>query len=211
MPKTILLLAGAAAPLIYFALVAGAQFLMPGFDHATRYLSELGTADAPHPEVFNYAIMAAGGLTVAGAAGLFMGFRERSGGWLPSALAAIAIALFGASLVLGGLYPMPDERHMAWGLGFAVQAAPLLALWALWPSRGHPGLKALLVVNFIAANVLLAVMFGVGELVTRENVGLWQRAYSATMFPWLAVMCLALIGRPAQSRSLGQRAEASLA
>jgi hypothetical protein len=39
---------------------------------------------------------------------------------------------------------------------------------------------------------MLAVMMGVGHLVTRANVGLWQRANALSMFPWLGIAAWAL-------------------
>jgi hypothetical protein len=38
--------------------------------------------------------------------------------------------------------------------------------------------------------VLILVMFDVGglHLVRRANVGLWQRAYSLTVIPWIGVL-----------------------
>jgi hypothetical protein len=48
-------------------------------------------------------------------------------------------------------------------------------------------------VNAAAIVVMLAVMMGVGELVTRANVGLLQRAFSLTVFPWLAVLAGVLL------------------
>jgi hypothetical protein len=49
------------------------------------------------------------------------------------------------------------------------------------------GLAAFLVVSFVLMTVLLGVMMGVGGLVTRANVGLWQRATALTMFPWIGI------------------------
>jgi hypothetical protein len=45
--------------------------------------------------------------------------RDLSGGWLWPVLAGIALACWGASIVLGGVFPMPDERHGGFGLGLA--------------------------------------------------------------------------------------------
>jgi hypothetical protein len=38
-------------------------------------------------------------------------------------------------------------------------------------------------------------MFGVGELVTRANVGWWRRAYAAASIPWVAIFALWLMAR----------------
>jgi hypothetical membrane protein len=194
--RVILLLAGVVGPLIYVALALGGQWLAPGYDPAVRMVSELGMADMPSAAVFNPGLIAAGVLTVLAALGLGLEAGRR-GAPVSGALAGLAVAVFGASIVIGGLFPLPDERHLAWGAGFAVQIAPLLTLVALRKAPGLAALKVFLAVAFVAVNGLLAVLFGVGELVDGANVGLWQRAYGLAMFPWIAVTALALLAAPA--------------
>jgi hypothetical membrane protein len=195
-----LLIAGVLGPLVYVALVAAATLLFPGYSHATQFISELGASGAPHPAVFNYGLMLAGGLTILGAAGLSGRLLKLGGGWVPSALAGLTLAMFGASIVLGGVFPLPDERHMAWGTGFAVQVAPLFVLVALRNASGLRWLKALLIATFVAINMNLAVMFGVGDLVSQDNIGLWQRVYAFAMYPWIAIAALTLLAvTPEQS------------
>lgn len=199
-----LLLSGVVAPAIYVALAMAGPLLWPGYDLSTRMISELGLAEAPLDAVFNIGLMAAGGLTVLFSLGLFAELRRRGADAVTAALAGLAVAVFGGSLVVGGLFPLPDERHLAWGAGFAVQIAPLLALLALRNAVGLTGLKIFLAVVFVAVNALLAVMFGVGDLIGQDNLGLWQRAYGLAMFPWVAVTALALMAAPtarARSRS----------
>ncbi|WP_291841013.1 DUF998 domain-containing protein [Brevundimonas sp.] len=191
--------AGVAAPLIYLVFVFGGQWLAPGYDPATRMISELGMAGSPAAGLFNAGLLAAGALTVLAAAGFAAEFARLrapvSGG-----LAALAVAVFGASILIGGLFPLQDERHLAWGTGFAVQVAPLLTLIALRGTAGLSGLKIALFVVFVAVNALLAVLFGVGDLVDGDTVGLWQRAYGLAIFPWIGVTALALLLRSAPAR-----------
>jgi hypothetical membrane protein len=191
-----LLLAGVVGPLIYVVFALGGQWLAPGYDPAVRMVSELGVADMPSAALFNMGLIAAGALTVLAALGLSLEAARR-GAPVSGALAGLAVATFGASIAVGGLFPLPDERHMAWGAGFAVQIAPLLTLVALRRAPGLAALKVFLAVALVAVNGLLAVLFGIGELVDGSNVGLWQRAYGLAMFPWIAVTALALLAAPA--------------
>ncbi len=192
-----LLLAGVVAPVIYVALALGGPLLWPGYDPARQFVSELGMAQAPHHTAFNIALMATGGLTALFGLGLFLDLRRRGAGWISSTLTGLTIALFGAGVVIGGLFPLPDPRHGAWNIGLAVQFAPLLALLALRKAAGLTGLKVFLGVLFVANNVVLAVLFGVGDLVNSDNLGLWQRAYGL-MFIWTAVTALTLMATPAR-------------
>jgi hypothetical membrane protein len=201
--RVLLLLAGVAGPLIYVAFALAGQWLAPGYDPAVRMISELGMADMPSAAVFNIGLIAAGVLTVLAALGLSFEAARR-GAPVSGVLAGLAVAIFGASIVVGGLFPLPDERHLAWGAGFAVQIAPLLTLVALRKAQGLAALKVFLAAAFVAVNGLLAVLFGIGDLVDGTNLGLWQRAYGLAMFPWISVTALVLLTTPAaRSGELG--------
>ena len=165
----------------------------------TQYASELGSAKSAYPEIFNYGIIAAGALGVLGSIGLFMALR-RTGRWLAAALAGLSVAAWGFSMIMGGMFPMPDERHGGFGVGLAIQLAPLFFVWALWSERGRGGLKAFLVLDFLAMTAGFVVMMGIGGLVTHANVGLWQRAYALTMMPWMSIVAWALLVRPVRGR-----------
>ncbi len=194
-----LLLAGVIAPVIYVALAASGPLLAPGYDPATQMISELGVADLPRAAVFNIGLMLAGALTVLAGAGFWLALRRAGAGAIATGLAALAVAVFGVSIVIGGLFPLPDERHLGWGLGYAAQIAPLLMLVALWRVPGHAALKLFLGLNVIAVNAFLAIMFGVGDLVDGSNIGLWQRAYGLAVYPWIGVAALALLTSPRPS------------
>lgn len=187
------------APLLYFAAVIVGGLFYPGYSHVTQYASELGSATATWPQIFNYGIIAAGALGILGGLGLFLALR-RTGRWLGAALAGLSVAAWGFSMIMGGAFPMPDERHGGFGVGLAVQVAPLFFVWALWGERGRGGLKAFLVLDFLLMTAGFVVMMGIGGLVTHANVGLWQRAYALTMMPWISIVAWALFARPVGAR-----------
>ncbi len=177
-----------AAPLFYyFALLAGAA-TYPGYDHATRYASELGAADAPYPALFNYSIIACGVAAMIGAAGLAISLRSASGRWGWALAAGITLALWGASMVMGGMFPMPDERHGAFGLGLVGPLVPLFTLLALWSAPRTLGMKTFLAFIFVGSAAVLSIMMGVGGLVRLDNVGVWQRINTGFAIPWMAVL-----------------------
>ena len=178
---------GVAVPVLYFGTLLVAAATWPGYSHVTRYASELGGPEAPLPWEFNRGIMTMGAVCVLAALGLGSGLARAGGrtGW--SVAAAVCVALFGVSMVMGGLFPMPDERHGAFGLGFALLPAPLLMAFALRGRPGWRGLVTFLAVSFVLMLATLTVMMGVGGLVSRANVGLWQRANALAMFPWIGI------------------------
>ena len=180
--------AAVAAPLLYYATLFGSALLYPGYSHVTQYASELGASDAPHPMVFNIGVMLTGVATVVGAVGLRRAALDLGARAILTTLGAIALAAFGLAMVLGGVFPMPDPRHGAWGLGFAIALAPPLFAAAVWDRMRGLGWAMLAVTVVLLA--LLAVMMGVGGLVRRANVGLWQRAFSLAIYPWMGVVAL---------------------
>lgn len=184
-----------AIPLLYyFGLIAGAA-TYPGYSHVTNYASELGAAGAPYPELFNVSIILLGVCALAAAPLLLTELGELSGGKLWPRLAGIALALWGASMVMGGLFPMPDDRHGGYGLGLAAPLIPLFTLLALRKVAGANSMVLFLGFVFLASLVMLAIMFGVGSLVTTANVGLFQRLNTFVSIPWLAVLGLWLMRR----------------
>jgi hypothetical membrane protein len=188
-----LLLAGILVPVLYYAALIGTSLLWPGYSHVTQYASELGSAESPRPELFNVTIVAAGVCAMLAAAGVFLALRRLGGRTAPAALAAAALFLWGVAFVMGGLFPMPDPRHGAFGLGLAMHLIPPFMLWAL-AGTPAPRLKAFLAVVSVVSTLLILVMFDVGglHLVRRANVGLWQRAYSLSAIPWIGVAAAAL-------------------
>ena len=189
-----LLIAGVLVPVLYYAALVVTPLFWPGYSHVRQYASELGSADSPRPELFNVTIVAAGVAAMLAAGGLFLALKRLGGRALPSLLAGLAVFLWGFSFVMGGLFPMPDPRHGGFGLGLAMHLAPPFMLWAL-AGVSAPRLKVFLAVVFVVSLALILVMFGVGSLVRRANVGLWQRAYSMSAIPWLGVVAAVLARR----------------
>lgn len=183
----LLLLAGVLIPVVYFGLLIIAPLIYPGFDYATQYASEMGSSAARHPAVFNMGIMLCGVFGVVASFGFFHAVRRLGGNTLLAALTGLALLLFGIATFMGGKFPMPDERHGGYGLGLALQLAPLFLALALWRVRSLRGLCIFLLVVFVVMAFFIAVMFGVGGLVTRANVGLWQRGNALAGFPWIGI------------------------
>lgn len=183
----LMLLAGILIPVVYFGLLVLAPLIHPGFDYATQYASEMGSTAARYPAVFNTGVMLCGVAGVVASFGFFHAVRRLGGNTLLAALTGLTLFLFGIGTFLGGRFPMPDERHGGYGLGLALQLAPLFLALALWRVRSLRGLCIFLLVVFAVMVFFIAVMFGVGGLVTRANVGLWQRGNALAGFPWIGI------------------------
>lgn len=195
--KKLGLMAGVLVPVLYYGALIGAALTWPAYSHVTQYASELGSAAAPHPEYFNWPIMGTGAAAAVASLGFFAALRERGGGAISSFLASLCLALWGVAFFMGGMFPMPNELHNAYGLALAGQFAPLFMLWGLRKADA-PRLKLLLAVSFLAGLALILIMFNVGELdlVRKSNVGLWQRAYGLAAIPWIGLAAWMLMGPP---------------
>lgn len=188
----LLLKFGIAAPILYFATVIVCSLLNPGYSQVSQYVSELGAATAKRPDVFAVGIMATGAFAIIAGLGFGFGLRRKARGLILPLLTALTVIAWGVSMVMGGLYPMPDPRHGAYGLGLAIQAAPLLMFLAIGGRPDMTGLKTFLLMIFLASGALLAAMMGVGHVVHAAQVGLWQRAYALASIPWIGVAAACL-------------------
>lgn len=185
--RRLLLDCGTAAAVLYFLTLIVASLTWPGYSHVTQYVSELGSAAAPHPGLFNTGILAAGALGLLGALGMFLHFTA-SARALSGALAALSFAAWSVGMVFGGLFPMPNPLHNAFGIILGVAPLPLLLMLAL-RGRIRPSAYVLLALWQAAVAVLLAILFGWGGLVTLENVGLWQRGFALALIPGIGFAC----------------------
>jgi hypothetical membrane protein len=188
--------AAIAVPVLYFSslLVAAARY--PGYSHVRQMVSELGMDNSPGAALFNLGITAAGGCAVVAGLGYFAALR-RLGRPVLGAAAGLFIVLFGVALLMGGFFPLPDARHAAFGMGLAVHLAPLFVIPALLRLPGMRGLVIYLSISTLLMFGFLALMFGVGGVVTEDDFGLFQRLYALSAFPWIGIAGYALRHRAA--------------
>lgn len=191
--EIVLLRFGMAVPLIYYGTLLFLPLLLyPGYDHRTQYVSELGAATAPHPLPFNLLVIACGVSAMLGAVGIAQALRRLYARKVAAALTGVTLFLWGATIVMAGLFPMPNELHGAFGLAMVLHLAPLFALAAVWRAERFAWMKWLLVAVFLVSGALFAIMMGVGSMVRVVDVGYWQRTYSLSSFPWIGVLAWAL-------------------
>ena len=131
MNRTTLLWGLVLVPVFYYIGLIGGSLLWPGYSHVTQYASELGSAASPNPMFFNVNVILCGLSALIGGIGLAHVLTRLSGkrGW--AIAAGVSISLWGIAIIVAGLYPMPDDRHGAYGLAIVGQFTPLFAWLAL--------------------------------------------------------------------------------
>lgn len=192
---------GATGAALYFISLIVASLTWPGYSHVRQYVSELGSAAAPFPMLFNIGILLTGALALVGALGMARHFQVQ-GRAISGAIASFGLACWGLGMLFGAWFPMPDPLHNGFGVVFGVLLLPPALLVALRGQRSA-GLTTFLWLWLTAIVALLLVMFGVGGLVTSQNVGLWQRGFAVALIPGIGVVCWILarrVGKPMAAR-----------
>ena len=72
-------------------------------------------------------------------------------------------------------------------------AAPRFLLLALRTRAELRAVKVYLAITLVLMVGLVAVLMGVGGLVTSGNVGIFQRAYALASFPWIGIASYVLV------------------
>lgn len=182
----LLLGAGIAVPIVYFASQVAATALNPGFDIATQQPSELGCCESRAPLVANAGFLLTGACALLGGFGLAFGLRKLGGNAILAALAGLGMILFGVAMSMSALFPLPDPRHYGFGLFPAGLLAPLFGALAL---KNGGAIRWIVLAAFAFSAVVVMLMFGVGGVVTGNNAGYFSRAVALTAFPAMALLC----------------------
>lgn len=181
---------GVLVPIFYFGTLLVASLFYAGYSFARQYASELGSASAPYPFIFNIGTILGGIAALLSLRGFHAALRGANK--VLTWLFLISLGGFAVGAVMGGLFPMPNPLHGGFGLGFGIHLAPIFLAAALWHMRG---LRTFLLITALASFAMLTIMMGVGSMVTRANVGVFQRLYALTGIPWIGIAAWVLLDR----------------
>lgn len=192
-----MLWAGIAAPIVAGVTFIAAALTFPTLNHATQYISELGSAAAPMPQLFNTGIVLSGIAAAFAGAGFALTLLALGGGRVAAGVIFAAFLLGAAGLILSTVWLYPDPMHAIINLGLGIQLAPVFLLWGLAKVPGFPRLKLFLAVIFLAMLVLTAItnyhfipLFP--GVVNATNVGLWERIYAFVLVGWVGIAAFVL-------------------
>jgi hypothetical membrane protein len=167
------LLAATVMPIIFFGTQIVAAPFYPGYSFAQQSVSMLGTHFSRHPWIFNAGGTLTGLAALAGAVGLYQIFRTKTH-FLLSMLIGFSVACIGIMTIKGGMFPMPDPRHNAWGIlqNFVI-VTPFCLLMGVLKQAHRSGLRLylLLSVTLLFLLVPLSSRIGRGTLQRLITVG----------------------------------------
>ena len=98
----------------------------------------------------------------------------------------MVLAGFAIACAMAGIFPFPDARHAGRELGLVIVFGPLLLAVALRKRRGARLLNFYSIATALLLVVTIAMMMGVGGIVTPANDGLAQRMTSIAVAKLLA-------------------------
>lgn len=182
---------GTSTPFLYFAALFIAGLFYPDYSHVRQVASDLGAVGAPYDlaNLFNVGLILTGLAGCLGAIGLFGGLMRTSSG-IPLALAT-GLTVFAPSLtvVMSGAFPMPSPYHSNIFLLMAGIFAPLFGAFAIRELPNTQLIRRYLLLAFVAGLLLVPILFGIGGLLTEDNVGLWLRIWAGVSLPPVGVLC----------------------
>ena len=189
-----LLFAGVGMPVLYFVALFAAGALYPDYSHIRQVASDLGAVGAPYvfAPVFNVALVGVALAGLAGALGLGLGLQKLGVNRLLCAVTGLAPAMPSISLGMSGLFPLPSPYHSSFMLLLGGMLTPVLGGLALRRLPETSAITLVLNLSFAAALIVVGILFGIGELVTDENLGLWLRIWAAVTLPAFGILCLAV-------------------
>jgi len=186
-----LLVAGMAMPALYFLALFIAGALYPEYSHVRQVASDLGAVGAPYgyATAFNIALVAVGLSGLAGSLGLALGLSRLGAARSLAVMAGLVPAMPSVSLVQSGLFPLPSPYHASFILLLVGVVTPVVGALALrrLPSTGP--IRVTLCLAFAASLIVVGIIFGIGGLVTEDNLGLWLRVWAAVSLPTIGILC----------------------
>ncbi len=195
---------GVLGPLIVVLLTLAGGATYPGYQHASEFISALGSRDAPHGRMVSLAGFLPAGILLW--AFVFCAWRA-----LPSsaakALGMIGLFLFALGYVVAAFFPCEGDCRSAHPgfsqvihnfFGLAGYLTAPLSLWMLgWAARGWPDARLLTTLGAIGGvGAFLGLLFLSPEF---RYVGVAQRVLEASVLGWIVACALYLRRRSQRS------------
>ena len=174
-----------AVPFLYLGTLLVSAHFYPGYSHVRQAASELGMAGAPRPEIFNVGFVVIGAAVLIGAVGYFRALQRLGAHKIWAWSTALVLVGFAVACAMAGIFPFPDTRHAGGELGLVIIFGPVLLAVALRKRREARLLNLYSIAAGLLLVVTIAMMMGVGGVVTPANDGMAQRVTALAVYPWI--------------------------
>ncbi|AVX02978.1 hypothetical protein MXMO3_00432 [Maritalea myrionectae] len=179
--------------------IAGANF--PDYSHVSQFMSELGAADSPFPNLVNFGSFFAAALILLGALALVFSSLPRS---LPGTIGLAILALYPLLVIVASFFPCdaacrpatPSTSHiihMTSALLAYLSAIIGMAILSLH-ARKWLGKSLLTPLGLIMPVILLVLLANL--MPDNPRVGLIQRLFETLVYGWLVFYIVTLIAPP---------------
>ena len=173
-----MLYTGSVIPIIFFATTLVCGFMLGGYDHFSRMVSELGAMGTRTQYVFSAGLILCSILSVLFVFGLFRACKAIGVSILP----AIIILSYSVSIAGAAIFPLPLRLHLLMGMpSMLLIFSPLLAL-ILWNGEKRPAhIRQMALLSFLVMALgFLAFMPGI----LSHYPGLKQRFFHGGWSIW---------------------------
>ncbi len=174
-------------PFLYYGIQLAAACFYPGYSFLSQSASMLGSDLSPQARIFNIGIMTQGAITLLVSPAFALALLRVRVHPLLAWPVTSAITMNGVQSLWSGYYTLPDPRHGGHPIFLVFMLAlPVLFLLSLWKPGTRP-LRAYLLANLGLLLVMVPIMSRMINLDAYELQGLFQRIFTLTIFPPIAV------------------------
>lgn len=185
--EKLLLWGGIVSWIIYIPTVLVLAAITPGYSHVADIISMMGRHEAPYHQILNSVTILYGFLILTSGLGFFYSVKRLTGRNKLAMTIGILVGLFGISSIFVGLFPMPNPRHNAYGIGNLQVVIPFFLALAFWESEETRPFAFFHIVSFI---IILLVFVSSAIVIAGSpgnipsNMGLLQRIIILSIFFW---------------------------
>lgn len=182
--EKLLLVCGISAWLVYILNLILSATLNPDYSHLSNLVSDLGRVKYTYSRFFNVGLFLFATLYLFSALGFYQSILRITGKKVISVIVCISNILFSVSLFFAAIFPLPDLRHIGYGIGSFYDLTPLFLAVAFFK---HPGARRIFfyqLIFFVLIMVMRSISYGMFGLINESNIGLIQRLYVSVLIIW---------------------------
>ncbi len=180
--SNVLLYAGMAAIIGSITNIIILGSLYPNYSHVQQFISELGMDNAPHSFAFSLIVIINGIFLTTSSLGIYKSIASITQKRLLAGFSSLGITLLGVTFIFSGIFPLPDDRHEAYGIGLFFLTTPIFMAWSIKDIKSQNMFKYFQFGAFIALIVVMLAVVLFGET---GNQGLNQRIFVSCTYCWL--------------------------